>query len=61
LKEKSMALAMAIMGAFAAWIAGVAAVAFVFLGWTGSLFVSLPAALCVATGTALLLASPLRR
>jgi hypothetical protein len=44
-----------------AWAAAVAFLAAVFLDWTGSLFVSVPAALCVATGAGLLLAGPPRR
>ncbi len=36
--------------AFTAWIASVALVALLFPEWTGSLFVSVPAAVCVATG-----------
>ena len=53
---------MAALGfAFTAWIAAVALVASLFLGWTGSPFVSVPAAVCAATGTGLLLARPPRR
>ena len=56
-----MAMAMALALVFVAWIASVAFLASLFLGWTGSLFVSLPAALCVATGAGLLLTRlPLR-
>jgi hypothetical protein len=42
----------------AAWIAAVVLMASLFLYWTGSLFVSVPVALCVATGAALLLPPP---
>ena len=47
--------------AFAAWIAATILLTALFLGWTGSLFVSVPAALCVTTGAALLLVRPARR
>ncbi len=47
--------------AFAAWIAAMVFLTALFLDWTGSLFLSMPAALCVATGAALLLVRPARR
>ncbi len=47
--------------AFTAWIASVALVILLFLEWTGSLLLSVPAAVCVVTGTGLLLARPPRR
>jgi hypothetical protein len=47
--------------AFGAWISATILLTALFLDWTGSLFVSVPAALCVTTGVALLLVHPTRR
>ena len=45
----------------AGWFAAVILLATLFLDWMGSLFVAVPAAVCVATGAALLLVRPERR
>jgi hypothetical protein len=46
---------------FAGWLAATLLLTTLFLDWTGSLFVAVPAALCVSTGAALLLVRPGRR
>jgi hypothetical protein len=51
----------ALMFASAAWTASVALVALLFLAWTGSPFVSVPAAVCVVTSAGPFLARPHRR
>ena len=47
--------------AFAAWLAVSVLLTTLFLRWTGSLFVAVPAAVCVATTAALLLFHPADR
>ena len=47
--------------AFTAWIPSMALAPLLFLEWAGSLFVSVPAAVCVATCAGLLLARPRSR
>ena len=49
-------MAMVLATALAAWVVATASMTALFLDWTGSLFVAVPAALCVATGAGLLLA-----
>lgn len=46
---------------FAGWFTAVVLLTTLFLDWTGSLFVAVPAAVCVATAAALLLVRPERR
>lgn len=53
-----MAMMLASVVVFVAWIAAAALLAVVFFGWTESLLVSVPTAVCVATVAALLLVRP---
>lgn len=47
--------------AFAGWISATVLLIALFLEWTGSLFVSVPAALCVTVGAGLSLVRRARR